>query len=230
MMERYLMTHSLLSSWLYAIQESPYEDATSTRDSFAEFLQVLRREPTQTTEAMQNGIDFEDLVTDIINGTYKPEETFVYDINGNPEIEPNSGELMVTYRYHKWFSSAQKVAAIVSGGQLQVRTKKDITVNGMNFLLYGRLDALKAGTIYDIKYSGSYERGKFFDSTQHPMYFELVPEANDFIYLISNGKEVYQEHYRRDEVADITVIVGDFVLWLTENGLLETYKQHWKAL
>lgn len=31
--ERYLMTHSLLSSWLYAMKSSPYEDATSERDS-----------------------------------------------------------------------------------------------------------------------------------------------------------------------------------------------------
>ena len=65
-MARYLMTHSLLSSWLYAMKDSPSEDATSERDAFGEFLQVLRREPTPTTEAMQKGIDFEDLVTAIV--------------------------------------------------------------------------------------------------------------------------------------------------------------------
>lgn len=206
-MERYLMTHSLLSSWLYAIQESPYEDATSTRDSLAEFMQVLRREPTQTTDAMQNGIDFEDLVTAIVRQD-------AAGMKKNPE----------------WFDAAGRIANIVRGASLQHRARKTVEVYGMNFVLYGRLDALKAGTIYDIKFTEKYERGKYFDSTQHPMYFELVPEANDFIYLISNGKAVYQEHYRRDEVADITVIVGDFVRWLTENGLLEIYKQHWKAL
>lgn len=41
-MARYLMTHSLLSSWLYAMKENPYEDASTERDPYAEFLQVLR--------------------------------------------------------------------------------------------------------------------------------------------------------------------------------------------
>ena len=64
----YLLTHSLLSSWLYAMKDSPYEDATTERDSYAEFLQALRREPGEQTEAMRNGVEFENLVTDIVNG------------------------------------------------------------------------------------------------------------------------------------------------------------------
>ena len=67
-MGRYLMTHSLLASWLYTMKENPYEDMTTERDPMGEFMQTLRREPTPTTEAMQNGIKFEDMVTDIING------------------------------------------------------------------------------------------------------------------------------------------------------------------
>lgn len=206
-MERYLMTHSLLTSWLYAMKESPYEDATSTRDSFAEFLHVLRRVPSEPTEAMQNGIDFEDLVTAIIRQD-------AAGMKKNPE----------------WFDAASSIADILRGASLQHRALKTVEVSGMSFLLYGRLDALKAGEIFDIKFTEKYERGKYFDSTQHPMYFELVPEANDFTYLVSNGKAVYREHYRRDESADITVTIGDFVSWLTANGLLETYKWRWKTL
>lgn len=206
-MARYLMTHSLLSSWLYAMKDSPFEDATSERDAFGEFLQVLRREPTPTTEAMQKGIDFEDLVTAIVRNDAE-------GMRRNPD----------------WYDAANQIAQIVRGGSLQHRARKVMEISGMMSVIYGRLDALKAGTIYDVKFSGSYDRGKYFDSTQHPMYFELVPEANDFVYLISNGKEVYREHYRRDEAADITVTIGSFVSWLTANGLLETYKQHWQAL
>lgn len=205
-MARYLMTHSLLSSWLYAMKDSPFEDATSERDAFGEFLQVLRREPTPTTEAMQKGIDFEDLVTAIVRNDAE-------GMRRNPD----------------WYDAANQIAQIVGGGSLQHRARKVMEISGMMFVIYGRLDALKAGNIYDIKFSGSYDRGKYFDSTQHPMYFKLVPEANDFVYLISNGKEVYREPYRRDETADITVTIGSFVSWLTANGLLETYKQHWQA-
>ena len=206
-MERYLITHSLLYSWLYAMKSSPYEDSTVERDSFAEFLQVLRREPTPTNEAMQNGIDFEDLVTAIVNG----------DSAGMK-------------KHPDWFDAAKKIADIVIGGSLQHRSRKTVRISGMEFVMYGRLDALKAGTIYDIKFSKSYEKGKYFDSTQHPMYLALVPEADSFIYLISDGREVYQEPYRREETADIMVTISNFVAWLTANGLLGTYREHWRAL
>ena len=73
-MGRYLMTHSLLASWLYTMKENPYEDMTTERDPMGEFMQTLRREPTPTTEAMQNGIKFEDMVTDIINGRADPND------------------------------------------------------------------------------------------------------------------------------------------------------------
>ena len=63
----------------------------------------------------------------------------------------------------------------------------------MDVVLYGRLDALKAGTIYDIKFSKGYERGKFYSSTQHPTYMLLIPEAQQFSYLVSNGMDVWTE-------------------------------------
>ena len=63
---RYLITHSLLSSWLWTIKENPYEDATTEDDSWDRFLLILNRESTPVTPAMQDGIDFEQLVTDIM--------------------------------------------------------------------------------------------------------------------------------------------------------------------
>lgn len=207
-MPRYLMTHSLLSSWLYAMKENPYEDATTERDPYAEFLAVLRREPTPTTETMQKGIDFEDLVTAIVNEDFDSMQK--YD--------------------DKWLDAAYKVADVVGGGLLQYRAKKEIQVAGMTFLLYGRLDALKAGAIIDIKFSGSYEKGKYVDSTQHPTYLEIVPQATHFTYVITNGSTVWKETYRRDETPDIAPIIADFVSWLDANGLMDVYKEKWSAI
>ncbi len=203
MAERYLLTHSLLSSWLYSMKENPYEDATSDKDSYQEFLMSLNRERTPTTDAMQNGIDFEDLVTAIAQG------------RGNQK--------------DKWYDVAQKIAHVVAGAPLQYRAKKEITVNGITVLLYGRLDALKAGTIYDIKFSKSYDVGKYLTSTQHPTYFELVPEADTFSYLVSNGSSVWTESYRRDETQSIIPIISDFFQFLEANGLMEIYKVKWLA-
>ena len=200
----YLLTHSLLSSWLYAMKDSPYEDATTERDSYQEFLKALRRELGEQTEAMRNGIEFEDLVTDIVNGDADTE--------------------------HKWYEAASKVARIVKGGWLQYKAKKEITVSGIKILLYGRLDVLKAGEVIDIKFSKGYERGKYISSTQHPTYLELIQEAEKFTYLVSNGTEVWTETYRRDETPDITVIIASFLEYLRANGLWELYVKHWTAL
>lgn len=202
-MPRYLMTHSLLSSWLYTMKENPFEDATSDRDKMAEFVQVLNREPTETTEAMQKGIDFENLVTDAVHG----------------KVNPKS----------KWFDAANKVANVVRGGVLQYRASKEFQVRGITIVLYGRLDALKAGVIYDIKFSGSYDVGKYISSTQHPTYFALVPEAQEFTYLVSNGSAVWPETYRREETPSIFPIISDFFDWLDVQGLMSVYKEKWLA-
>lgn len=203
-MPRYLMTHSLLSSWLYTMKENPYEDMNTQRNPFAEFMQVLRREPTETTEAMQKGIDFENLVTSITKGYRNTKD--------------------------RWYRAADQIAKVVNGGVLQYRTKKEFQVRGITILLYGRLDVLKAGVIYDIKFSSKYDVGKYINSTQHPVYLELVPEAKEFTYLISNGSSVWTETYRRDETPSIFPIISDFFEWLEVNGLMELYKEKWMAL
>ena len=201
----YMITHSLLSAWLRSISENPYDDATQEDSSKEEFLRVLRREPTPTTEAMQNGIDFEDMVTALTQG--RP-------------TDPKKAA---------WLEAAQKVADIVRGGQLQYAAKQYVQAYGTEIMLYGRLDALKAGHIYDIKFSKSYERGKYYDSTQHPMYLQLIPEALDFTYLVSNGTDLWTECYRREEPAPIMYTVNNFLSWLYTMGLMQLYQEKWLA-
>ena len=189
-MGRYLMTHSLLASWLYTMKENPYEDMTTERDPMGEFMQTLRREPTPTTEAMQNGIKFEDMVTDIIDGRADPNDP--------------------------WYAAAEKVARRCAGGVLQYKVKKTIEVGGVSLLLYGRLDCLKAG--------------EFFSSTQHPTYFELIPEARQFTYLASNGSAVWPETYRREEAPSIFPVISDFLDWLRATDLMQVYQEKWATL
>ena len=167
-MGRYLMTHSLLASWLYTMKENPYEDMTTERDPMGEFMQTLRREPTPTTEAMQNGIKFEDMVTDIIDGRADPNDP--------------------------WYAAAEKVARRCAGGVLQYKVKKTIEVGGVSLLLYGRLDCLKAGEIIDIKFTKSYDTGKFFSSTQHPTYFELSPKRGSLPTSPATGAMYGRKH------------------------------------
>ena len=197
-MKTYLVTHSLLSSWLYAMRENPYSDGAE--DPWADFLRTLRREPGEQSDAMTKGLDFELDVMRCVDGK-----------------EPK-------------YPGAAVVADIVRGGVFQVSQNKRLTVSGMPVILHGRLDALKAGVIYDIKYTGKYERGKYFESTQHPVYFELVPEAMEFTYVVSDMNTVWTETYRRDETPSIIPTVQDFFGWLETVGLIGEYCQYWLAL
>lgn len=222
-MARYLMTHSLMSSWLYAMKENPYDDMTTERDPLGEFMTTLRREKTPPTAAIINGITFEDLVTAIL--ARAPE--FEYS-----EMNKATGEIRrfrIETSKHKWYDAASKVAGIVGGGVLQYRAKKIVEVGGLTLVLYGRLDCLKSGEIYDIKFSKSYERGKYLDSTQHPTYLELVPEAEGFTYVVSDGSEVWIERYRRDETPSIIPTISDFLDWMQAMKFLDTYKEKWLA-
>ena len=206
-MARYLITHSLLSSWLYSLRENPYEDMETEKDAREEFLKVLRREPVETTEAMQNGVDFENLVTHILTG--KAETAFAFD--------------------PKWYDAASAVANELRGAQLQFVASKCVLIAGQEYVLYGRFDALKAGVISDIKFSKGYEKGKYFDSTQHPMYMFLMPTAQEFTYIVSNGSFVWHETYTREETKDIFPIITAFLAWLEDAGLLDLYREHWTA-
>ena len=189
------------------MKENPYETAGDEQPKLSkmdEFMQTLNREPIPTNEAMQKGIDFEHLVTREIFGA------------GDPE--------------NRWHDAAVVVAEELKGAHLQYRGKKDVTVLGIPLLLYGRFDALLAGVVYDIKFSSKYEAGKYIDSTQHPMYMEICPEANEFTYLVSNGTHVYKETYRRDETPSIIPLIEQFFNWLESRFLMERYKEKWAAL
>ena len=205
-MERFLMTQSLLSAWAY--QFDCFEGCED--DAQAAFLRTLNREPGEVTEAMMNGRTFEDRV-------YRAAE--------GKAIRSDA----------KWREGALAIAEIIRGAQIQVKVSREIVVDGMTFLLYGILDALKAGVIYDVKFlskslSSADVYGKYLQSAQHPAYFYLVPEAREFQYLASDGDEVYIETYQRDQTRGINEIIHDFIVSITSQGLLELYKEKWLAL
>lgn len=221
-MARYLITQSLLSSWNYTFDcfEGYEEEARE------EFMQTLRREKGEPSEAMLKGIAFENLCYSIADGTFRPG----LELSG--PCNPNSGELMERQIYPFGYQGACKVAEFIKGAPVQVKAQREITVGGTDFLVYGVLDALKAGTIYDVKFKnksfGSLDlAGCYLDSSQHPAYFYIVPEASEFKYLVSDGSDIYTETYRREDTPYIGDIIRDFVDSLAGWGLLDLYKEKW---
>jgi len=197
------ITKTLLESWRYCFScAEGYED-----DAYADFLKTIRREQTETTEAMMNGLTFEDRC---------------YRAAAGKTIRTDA----------KWREGALKVADIIRGAQIQVPISRPIEVDGTTYLLKGVLDALKAGVIYDVKFLskslGSADvYGKWLNCTQHPAYFYLVPEAHEFQYVGSDGEDIYVETYQRDQTPYIGDIIHDFLEFVKGEGLMDVFAERW---
>lgn len=208
-MARYLITQSLLSSWLYIYDcFDGYED--SAMDAF---LHTLRREPEELDDEqrqrIQNGIEFE-----------------------NEVYSQAAGECRAPHP--KWESGICEIADLLKGAQFQVKVYREIEVAGITFLVYGILDALREAVISDVKFKnksfGSLDlAGDYLNSPQHPLYFYLVPEARLFRYLVSDGQDVYIEQYEPGDCPSAAELILQFVQFLTANNLLDTYLQNWQA-
>lgn len=206
--KRLLMTHSLLNSWDYMFKaHEEYQE--SAYNGFMRSLNRIRSEPTA---AMKKGLEFEQLVTDLIQTPDKFTEDFE----------------------HAYLPGALKIAEYLSipYSVTQMKISRRIEINGIAYLLYGVPDWIGGGVIYDIKFKenlSNYDIGSYLDNTQHRMYFELVPEAEIFKYLISNGHKIYCEEYRREDCRPIQETIIEFEGWLKMYNLWEVYEQKWAA-
>ena len=173
-------------------------------NGYEDFLKTLRREPIQQNKAMLEGIRFEN----VLNATLKGADIGID---------------------HEWYKPIMELYPTLAGAQQQVRLSRDLTVNGITFVCYGVLDFLKAGTVFDTKYSKTYSVGKYLDSPQAPMYLALIPEAREFQYKICDGKYIYTETYRPDEVEPIERTIKHFMDFLDKQNLVKTYYEFWKS-
>lgn len=181
---------------------SSYQYIFKMEDGYESFLKTLRREKSPPTKAMLDGQQFENIINAVLDGA------------------PMDAS-------HEWYEPISEIVPELMGAQKQVTLFKDITVNGVPFLLHGVLDFLKAGVITDTKFSKTYSVGKYRDSPQHPMYFALAPEAYEFRYTISDGKWVYREAYRPDEVEPIEHTISHFMDFLDKHDLVDIYVKNW---
>lgn len=189
------VTQSLLSAWLYVFKKD---------DGYEDFLRALNREKKQPTQAMLDGIQYENCLNSILNGEPLPMD-------------------------HKWHDPLLEMAVELQGSQQQVVLFKDTVVDGQPILLHGVLDYLRAGKIYDCKFSKNYYLNKYLDSPQTAMYLSLVPSAFDFTYIISDGKYVYREKYPREIVPPIEPTIKYFLDYLKQHDLYKIFEEKWRV-
>lgn len=189
------VTQSLLSAWEYGFKsDEGYED----------FLKALNREKKQPTEAMLDGIRFENCLNSVLKGEEIPKD-------------------------HEWYAVITEMAKELDGAQQQVTLFKEIEVDGCQILLHGVLDYLRESHIWDCKFSKRYQLNKYLGSPQTPMYLALVPEARDFTYIISDGKYVYREKYPHEIVPKIEVTLHFFLAYLKKHNLFEIFESKWRV-
>ena len=176
-------------------------------DKLDEFKTTLKREPIPDNEAMRAGREFEDYISRLCQ---------------NPETVLSGDK--------QYDSCVRQVAGIVKGGVWQVKGHRSVTVGDNEFLLYGRLDVLRGPRIFDIKFTKKYECPKYQNSPQHKMYLMIFNDCVDFQYIISDGSQVYTEHYSRGDEETILTDISDFMSWLSVNKEYEElFFKHWKS-
>lgn len=201
------ITQSLISAWDYW-QAS---DGDARDEAFASFLAKLRREPSPDTVNTANGRFFEDAIR--------------AEVEGNPF--PN-------LRQKGMEDGVVAIASFLHGATFQAHLFRRFSVGPHELLLHGVADAVKAGTIYDIKFKtksfqSTYLPGTYLNSSQHPAYFFAMPEAREFVYLVSDGRDLYTERYIPSEVTPFPVIAAEFIGGLKALGLFDTYQAFWEV-
>lgn len=177
----------------------------------------------------------------IKNGTL---EDFIKVLN-KEDFEP-SESIQKGFEFEKYMQENYKETL---NGAYQVKVSKEFG----DYLLYGIIDCLKGGIIYDYKYTKNYDVGKFFNNHQTLMYLEMVPEAKKMVYLITNKfdmnaeinipmtnenvarveytvGEIFREEYTKDMFPEtIDSILHKFETWLKEYNLFDLYTEKWKC-
>lgn len=181
---------------------------------YQELLDTLNKVSTPPNEAMLNGIQFEDDICAYCAGKS------VQDM----AIEEPYAECV------------KEIGGIVSGTVLwQQPVSKPIIIGSEPYMLFGKTDVIKRDWIYDIKFTSSWEPGKYMQSIQHLVYMYATDIPN-FAYLPSDGRSVYREDYHWSESAYtrlhskcaelISYLKGDPVLWAAyqKNWIFENRK------
>ena len=201
--ERYLITPSLLNSWGYIWN---CED--------------------NVRESEKDAISFEDKVLD---ARQKAFEDFLKTLN-RITSEPNEYMQAGIDFEEECYKGNTCVSPIIENGAFQISGSKDVRVNGLNILMYGRLDVLKGGIIYDIKRIWKYSLPKYSKSYQHQFYLELFPKAYKFEYLAFDGTKLHREvYFPSDNTQEIECVISQFLEWLKENDLYKIYLEKWRC-
>ena len=194
---------TLLDSFAYYLS---VEDGEQSEQKRQEIIAYLRGEKT-TSEAMQNGLMFE--------------QDVVACLQGKALMTTDAGII----------KCAEEIAGIVKGGVYQHHVEREI--NGVT--VHGYIDFLKRNTIADVKTTKKYEIGKYNKKNQHRIYLYCTQpmKIDRFAYLVTDFKNVYREDYQwlDNYETDLKTNIQAFFDYLENDNEMKTaYMQKMEAL
>ena len=197
-----LVTPSLLNSWLYI-----WLSRDNVKESANDAICLEDKQDLEMQKAYDEFL-----------GTLRREQK-----------PPNENMLRGIQYEEDCYKGLTDASPIIKGGAFQIVGKKYVVVDNVPFLMYGRLDVLKNGIIYDIKRVTRYATQKYLHSAQHGFYLDLFQDARQFTYLAFDGNKLHQETYYRGQYKPTEAILSDFIQWLRENNLWDVYASLWAS-
>lgn len=131
-----------------------------------------------------------------------------------------------------------KLSELVKDLPQQVWANRTIETEEFNILISGKIDVLdkEKKRIFDIKRVTEFKNNKYDNDMQHILYFYIMPEIQDFYYLVAAGEKIITNeiaHYKRPSERELEDIVmhniNNFYRFLREKNLWETYTEFYKA-
>lgn len=168
-----------------------------------ELVSTLHKAKSPPNDAMLAGIAFEDHVRGV----------------AAPDASP------------AYMRCVKEVSDIVGDGLWQQSFDKIIIISGREYLLYCRSDVVRRNWIYDVKFSQSYDIGKYFPSVQHLITMK-TSGVDNFGYVVSDGRSVYREDYFWHEGCDALLIerLSDMLLFFESvPSLKAAYHENWQS-
>lgn len=160
-----LITTSLISSinWYQMCPNNWREKA------YEDLKNQLARKWTTPNKAAQRGIDFEKKIYALLNAD-----------TGKEEYIPNL----------KCSKKFKEILTMCKGGIFQQKNKSFMTVNGIEYCLYGKEDVTFKDKIIDIKTTGNFKEHNYTKSFQHKIYLHNTQKRTfEYIVAIFDGED-----------------------------------------
>jgi len=172
--------------WLMTAPESIKKGTNVTwkQDAYQQLTDTLTRAPFRPNKAIIKGMEFERMACN------KSKVADIDSLNASANFK--------------------KVCKLIKGGAFQVKTKKFIQIDGVEYVLFNRLDVKFPMLIQDIKTTANYRGAANYLSKWQHKFYTLTDKIRDFQYIIAEWQGADVDDFTIKDVHVIDYHAEDF--------------------